>query len=177
MRLIQSARPRDDLSSGLPGVAVTRSTRPSARLPSQNSSPKLTAKILYGYIIVDWSRLTVVGGVSLGASLRFSRSRFNTTSTFSSRSIRPAFSRSTCCHKWTLPRAGKAALLPGKRLNFGPRTYLIDWSGPHFVESRSAWTLASKRRPISQPHSSNRTCPFRAPGFPTDFTSGSRQRR
>jgi hypothetical protein len=28
---------------------------------------------------------------------------------------------------------------------------------------------------VSLPRSSNRTCPFRASGFPTDFTTGSRK--
>ena len=44
-----------------------------------------------------------------------------------------------------------------------------------FRTARLSW--ATCRRSVSQPRSSNRTCPFRASGFPTDFISGSRQRR
>ena len=37
--------------------------------------------------------------------------------------------------------------------------------------------LTPKHRPVSHPRSSNRTCPFRASGFPMDFTAGSRNSR
>jgi len=36
--------------------------------------------------------------------------------------------------------------------------------------------LLPKRRPVSRPRSSNRTCPFRASGFPTGFIADSRTR-
>src|SRR5260370_309431 len=44
------------------------------------------------------------------------------------------------------------------------------------VESRKGAVPSSHTagRPVSLPRSSNRTCPFRASGFPTDFTNGSR---
>src|SRR5437588_9487575 len=44
------------------------------------------------------------------------------------------------------------------------------------VESRSGAGADAKRRPGSRPRSSNRTCPFRASGFPTGFTADSRAR-
>ena len=37
--------------------------------------------------------------------------------------------------------------------------------------------LTPKHRPVSHSRSSNRTCPFRASGFPMDFTAGSRNSR
>ena len=44
------------------------------------------------------------------------------------------------------------------------------------VESRPGAGADAKRRPGSRPRSSNRTCPFRASGFPTGFTVDSRTR-
>jgi hypothetical protein len=44
------------------------------------------------------------------------------------------------------------------------------------VESRPGAGADAKRRPGSRPSSSNRTCPFRASGFPTGFTVDSRTR-
>src|SRR5258708_15283078 len=46
------------------------------------------------------------------------------------------------------------------------------------VESRKGAVPSSHPagRPVCLPRSSNRTCPFRASGFPTDFTNGSRTR-
>src|SRR6266699_5729437 len=56
--------------------------------------------------------------------------------------------------------------------------------GMHFACMRTAASVESRKgavpssrtggRPVSLPRSSNRTCPFRASGFPTDFTNGSR---
>src|SRR5277367_6402578 len=43
----------------------------------------------------------------------------------------------------------------------------------HAVESRKG--AVSLARPVSPPRSSNRTCGFPASGFPTGFTTGSRQ--
>ena len=37
-------------------------------------------------------------------------------------------------------------------------------------EGRGCWAM--RRRPVSLPHSSNRTCPIKASGFPTDFIVG-----
>src|ERR1039458_7813716 len=44
------------------------------------------------------------------------------------------------------------------------------------VESRPGAGADAKRRPVSRPRSSNRTCPFRVSGFPTGFTVDSRAR-
>src|SRR3989475_2488701 len=59
-----------------------------------------------------------------------------------------------------------------------------DWSSdvcssdlaPPQVESRTGAGTDVKRRPVSRPRSSNRTCPFRASGFPTGFIADSRTR-
>ena len=42
------------------------------------------------------------------------------------------------------------------------------------VESRMGAGTGAERRPVSHPRSSNRTCPFRASGFPTGFIVDSR---
>jgi len=44
------------------------------------------------------------------------------------------------------------------------------------VESRMGAGTDAERRPVSHPRSSNRTCPFRASGFPTGFIADSRTR-
>src|SRR5713101_5856383 len=44
------------------------------------------------------------------------------------------------------------------------------------VESRTGAGTDAERRPVSRPRSSNRTCPFRASGFPTGFIADSRTR-
>jgi len=50
-------------------------------------------------------------------------------------------------------------------------------SAQSWVESRmGAGTGASRRRPVSHPRSSNRTCGFAASGFPTGFIADSRAR-
>ena len=47
---------------------------------------------------------------------------------------------------------------------------------PPQVESRTGAGTDAERRPVSRPRSSNRTCPFRASGFPTGFIADSRTR-
>src|SRR5437879_6042783 len=51
-----------------------------------------------------------------------------------------------------------------------------DHSGEPPVESRMGASTDAKRRPVSHPRSSNRTCGFPASGFPTGFTVDSRTR-
>src|SRR6516162_6054021 len=56
---------------------------------------------------------------------------------------------------------------------------MADQTGPrHSTLWSRGWAraLTPKRRPVSHPRSSNRTCGLPASGFPTDFTADSRTR-
>src|SRR6266702_4716146 len=67
--------------------------------------------------------------------------------------------------------------LPGKLRKHGGPILSGDHSGEPPVEPRmGASTDAKRRRPVSHPRSSNRTCGFPASGFPTGFTVDSRTR-
>src|SRR6266702_2305802 len=62
--------------------------------------------------------------------------------------------------------------LPGKLRKHGGPILSGDHSGEPPVEPRMGASTDAKRRSVSHPRSSNRTCGFPASGFPTGFIVG-----